>query len=1238
MFIIRYILNALSVQSYNFFAIFLYICAKITHYMSIYNKMYGMKKLLLLFSLLTIWVQTNAQTFEEYKDQRVNRVGCEPMRAWFVPFATAMDARYLEAEQSTNYQSLNGKWKLYWVADDDQRPTDFFRPDFDDSRWKEEPVPCNVEVLGYGEPIYTNVAYPHPMTAPTIERQNPVTSYRKTFTVPDGWKGQKVTLHFQGVQSCLYLWINGKYVGFHEDSMSDAEFDLTPYLQDGKNLLAAQVMRWSDGSYLEDQDMWRMSGIFRDVYLMAEPMVHVSDLTVKTELKNNYKNGVLNLSYSILNSGKEISQLKAARYTLYSPNGVVVNQVEQPLDKLRLQPGKEAKYTFTWAPDAPVQLWSAEQPYLYRLVITLVDKKGRETESIRQEVGFRDVRIEDGIFKVNGKKVYIRGTNYHDTNPLAGRYVPLDLHERDLKMMKQFNINAIRCSHYPRTPRFYELCNRLGFYVWDEANNESHGAGTEKGNRMTAFEDWLQPMMERCMAMIERDKNQPCVVVWSMGNECHGRGKDGHSNFDVIADSIRRLDPTRPIHYENQGTDFDIIANMYITQQQLLDDYPRWPKKPVILCEYEHAMGNSGGGMQRYWDIFYSHERMQGGFIWDWVDQGIQVTREGKTFFANGWDFSKDEPTDGDFCFNGLVSPDRQPHGELWEVKKAHEPALFEAEDLSKLRIRIKNVLSFTNLSQYECQWELMSSDDSKGSASGFIPLDIAPLSEQTMQIPGAEKLLQKMDTTKHEYFLNLTLRLRQNQPWAEKDHVVARHQFHLGKHELEFFPASTTLPKDYKITEQDQIIRIPTQGGSYAIDRRTGTLCSINMRGQEMLTAPARPNFARPATCNEREHFSRWEKAGLWLAQPEVKSVKVIPGNTNPVYVESRLLIPGRVEILVRYAIYYENQIKIETILNPYEDTYVGKIGWQFYLKPEMQNVQWMGNDLETYRDRNMAGFVCVNYNKKVDDLQMPYEVPQENGNRHNTRFVSVKADTLGLIAQMQEPMDFSIRNWSDEQMHAQPHLAYLQKEDHVTLNLDYQNQGVGQSPGRADVLEPYRVTLKNVSYTLYLCPEMGGHAFCNIPWRKSGNEAPFNPTLTEWDVTTQIPIGKPIQLRNRMTGKLLTVKDDNTLTHQDATPGASQTLRLEKTGKHTVKVVDVKSGRVLSVQQGKESNGSNVVMEPDRNETSQQWKLTESDTNCLILTNVATKRSMDMHVSEARVVLWDTNGGNNQQWEVKE
>ncbi|MBQ9523741.1 MAG: DUF4981 domain-containing protein [Bacteroidaceae bacterium] len=1001
-----------------------------------------------------------AQTFQEYQDQSVNRVNCEAPHAWFIPFSSEKEALTTDAQQSSLYMSLNGTWKINWVDDDDQRPKTFFHTAFNDVEWKEIEVPCNVEVKGFGEPIYTNVAYPHPVTPPTIQRNNPVSSYRRTFVLPNGWEKRRVSIHFLGVQSCLYLWINGRYVGFHEDSMSDAGFDISSYLQTGENLIAAQVMRWSDGSYLEDQDMWRMSGIFRDVYLQSEPQMRIADFRVTTPLSASYDRADLNVTLQVANDA--LSDAKAAvRYTLYDQKGKALFTETKPAGVVKA--GAQESISYTQSVSHP-KLWSAEHPNLYNLTISLLDADGNETECLRQDVGFREVKIQDGILKVNGQKIYIRGTNHHDNNPTTGRYMLLDMIENDLLLMKQFNINAVRTSHYPKTPRFYELCNRLGFYIWDEANNESHGAGAENGNRMTAYPDWRQPMTERCMAMVERDKNQPCVIVWSMGNECGGRGRDGYSNFDYIYQEVKAYDSTRPIHYENQGTDFDIIANMYITQQDLKNSYASWPQKPVILCEYEHAMGNSGGGMKEYWDIFLANERMQGGFIWDFVDQGLLTTHEGKTFYANGWDFSKGEHTDGDFNFNGLMSPDRKPHGGMWEVKAAHQPAYFQCSNTQKGTIIIRNMQSFTNLSEYDCRWQLQL--DGKVVESGKLNLDIAPLACKEVNLPST----RKMDFSRGQYAWNIKLFTKQDLPWAKAGHEVARFQAIINDQ-----PAAATVAPSAKskaqVMQTEDIVRITTPRCTYGISRQTGTLCSMQVAGVEYMTVPSRPNFCRPATANEREHFEVWKKKGYWNPELTLIDMKVEETGTEPLNIVSRLAIAGREEVVVRYSIFNNGELQMTTVVNPSENIYIGKIGWQFSMNPCMQQVGWLGNEYETYRDRHLCSLITLN-NRMIDELSVPYEVPQENGNRYDTRWVTLTADGVGLLATSDAPFDFSVRRYSDQQIYDAPHLNYLEPEDHITLNLDYENQGVGQSPGRADVLEPYRVMLRKVTYTFSLQP----------------------------------------------------------------------------------------------------------------------------------------------------------------------
>ena len=1182
------------------------------------------------FTLLSVLIflltpVVHAQTFREYQDQTVNRVGCEPLHAWFVPFVNESEAATRNAEESDNYMSLNGTWKFKWVNDDAGRPASFFRTTFSDAAWDEMDVPCNVELRGYGEPIYTNVAYPHAMTPPTITRNNPVSSYRRTFVLPESWMNQHISVHFLGVQSCLYLWVNGKYVGFHEDSMSDAEWDLTPYLKEGENLIAAQVMRWSDGSYLEDQDMWRMSGIFRDVYLQREPQLRIQDFRVETPLTDSYTQGELKVACTLCNSAKTTQAASSLRVTLRDALGQEVIRETRQLDA-SMAPGDSLKLQLERTV-GKVDLWSAEHPNLYQLTLTLLDENGQETECVRQDVGFREVKIEKGIFKVNGQMVYIHGTNHHDNNPETGRYMPLDMIERDLLMMKAYNINAVRTSHYPKTPRFYELCNRLGLYVWDEANNESHGAGAANGNRMTAYADWRKPMTERCMAMVQRDKNHPCVVVWSMGNECGGRGNDGYSNFDFICREIRAYDPSRPVHYENQGTDFDIIANMYITQSDLKNSYSRWPEKPVILCEYEHAMGNSGGGMKEYWDLFYSHERMQGGFIWDWVDQGLKTTRDGKTFFANGWDFSKGEATDGDFCFNGLVSPDRHPHGELHEVKAAGQPAVFTCTDPLKGSFSVMNVQSFTNLREYLCTWELQCND--RIVDRGSVDLNVEPLKKGVISLP----FTHKMDLTSGQYAWNIRLLTRDDAPWAKAGHEVARHQSFVNsevpKQVLTAAPTTSV-----QVTREEGCVRLKAGQTTYGFSTATGTLCSIQKGGRELLAAPARPNFCRPATCNEREHFAVWEKKGYWQLSPELVEMKVEDPTSEPVNIVSRLKLKDRGELVVRYSLFDNGELQMTTVLNPYEEIYIGKIGWQLYLKKEMQHAVWLGNDLETYVDRNMCGFVKRN-EATIPELWVDYEVPQENGNRHATRWVMLEQGGVGLLASADNPFDFSARNYSDQQMHEAPHIAYLEDEDFVTLNLDYENQGVGQSPGRADVLAPYQVKLRKLTYTMSLQTIATD---TEDPMQKSLQRMEtkeFLPSLNAFDMESVIPTGRPFAIRSEYTGRYVAIASDASLTDTEGTTGSSdQLFTLEKLSDGIYKMLQYRTNKAVTVKDNANGNGTSLILKTYTGSRYQQWQLLMSLEGVARLKNMGSGKMMDMNVSEHKVIVWEENGENNQNW----
>ncbi len=636
-----------------------------------------MTKIVIAFAALTISCSVFAQ-HKDWEDQSVIGSNKERPHATYIPYQDRQSALSFDRTRSENYKSLNGTWKFHWVPDDDQRPKDFFLPAFDASGWDTIPVPSNWQILGYGTPIYTNVVHPFPPEPPYIRRDNPVGSYIRDFEVPEKWSGKQVFIHFDGVQSAFYIWVNGQLAGYSQGSMTPAEFNLTRFLQNGKNKLAVQVFRWSDGSYLEDQDFWRLSGIYRDVYLFATPDLHIRDFRVETPLNEDYTAARLRVNLRITNHAYERSAPQRILFSLLDASG---KEVFSRSEAFGQQIGYNQETGMAMEEEIPhPRLWSAEKPNLYKLVIELQDEKGRTAEVIPVRVGFRDVKLKGGNLLVNGKAVYIKGTDRHEINPTAGRVLTREIMEKDIFLMKQNNINAVRTSHYPNQPLWYDLCDIYGIYLWDEANVESHGTRP----KLPMDPSWKEAFVDRAVSMEGRDKNHPSVVVWSLGNE-NGFGQ----NIQAEADTLRALDGTRLIHYDDRNdrtaqnplpSYFDIISNMYATPAEMEMLTAEDTTRPVILCEYAHAMGNSVGGLKDYWDAIYSHPRMQGAFVWDWVDQGLEkTTADGRKYWAYGGDFG-DTPNDNSFCINGLIYPDRTTKPQLAEVKRLYQNVRFSLQ------------------------------------------------------------------------------------------------------------------------------------------------------------------------------------------------------------------------------------------------------------------------------------------------------------------------------------------------------------------------------------------------------------------------------------------------------------------------------------------------------------------------------------------------------------------------------
>jgi len=820
-----------------------------------------MKKIIRNILLLTVasCIQTtsNAQSLNDWENPAVISLNKQSPHATLMPYQSVESAKKFDPEQSDFFQSLNGEWKFNWSENTDSRPIDFYSPDFDASNWDNIEVPSNWQLKGYGIPIYTNIKHPFPAEPPKILIENPVGSYIKTFTIPEEWGDKQVFIHFDGVQSAFYIWLNGHRLGYSQGSMTPAEFDLTPFIQTGENNIALQVLRWSDGSYLEDQDFWRLSGIFRDVYLMATPRLHIRDYFVMTDLDETYSDATFWLRINLQNFGAERSKPGNLEVILTGPDETDVFEEIIPI-KQSLNFHQEIVLNIQSAIRNPL-LWSAEHPNLYTLILKLKDDENQISEVISSRVGFREVEIRDAQLLVNGVAVDLKGTNRHELDPDHGRVVSRDLMIKDILLMKQHNINAVRTSHYPNDPTWYDLCDEYGIYLWDEANIESH----ELREKSVLAKDpaWKEAFLDRGRRMVDRDKNHPSVIVWSLGNET------GHGpNHEALAAMIRNMDPSRPIHYDDHENrwagpelapcHYDIISDMYSSPETMIHFHEDYPDRPIILCEYVHAMGNSVGGLEDYWDIIYSYPRMQGAFVWDWVDQGLtKYTPEGKKYWAFGGDYG-DEPNSGSFCLNGLVYPDRTVSPALREIHKVYQYVGFEPVDLKNGQIHIINRYNFTNLSYLNAMWEIVS-EGKKIRQGNLTDLNIVPKDTFEISIPLSSI---KFDAGK-EYFLNIEFRLPEDQDWASEGHLVAWEQYKIpGASETQAEKEIQTLPR-VKLQESDQAFTCSGKGFKIIIDKQTGIISSWNFDKTDLIRSGPKLNFFRPPTENDLADWMGWRK-----------------------------------------------------------------------------------------------------------------------------------------------------------------------------------------------------------------------------------------------------------------------------------------------------------------------------------------------------------------------------------------
>lgn len=982
-------------------------------------------------------------------------------------------------EASPWYKSLNGEWKFHWSPDVNSRPTDFHETDFNDRKWDTISVPSCWQMKGYGYPVYVNMMRSDAlcpwgkMDPPRIPpERTAVGSYRTRFKLPGSWKERQVIIHFDGVESAFYLWCNGQQVGFSKGSRTPAEFDLTPFVKRGANQLAVEVYEFSDGSYLEDQDKWRLAGIYRDVYLYSTADLHVRDFFVKAGLKDDYQEGVLGLEVEIQNTHAN-STTASVGFSLRNADGQVVVEDEMRLPDIAGKSSATAAFERSVPSPAP---WSAEIPHLYQLILTLKDANGELLEAIPAKVGFGRSEIKNQQLLVNGKPIYIKGVDRHEMDPDTGYSVSRESMIRDITLMKQHNINTVRTSHYPDTPEWYELCDLYGLYLIDEANIESHGVGYNPRKTLANKPEWKAAHLDRTKRMVERDKNHPAVIIWSLGNEAG----DG-TNFVATSTWIKRRDPSRPVQYERAGLKphTDIYCPMYASPDALRRYATGKPDRPLILCEYEHAMGNSLGEMDEYWEVIEKYPVLQGGCIWDWVDQGLRKTdAQGNEFWAYGGDFGpKNLPSDGNFCINGLVQPDRKPNPHLTEAKKVYQYVGVTPIDLRQGLFEIVNKYDFKSLEHLIPSYEV--TEDGTVIQSGDLPpLALAAGARGELQVPIAPITPEPGA----EYFVTIRWKLGASTLWAPSGHLLAWDQFELP---IETSPVAQPSSEDFPTLSIHNVASdIVVSAPDFAIgfNRGSGNLESWKTGDREMLAAPLAPNFWRAPTDNDIAGLSRraiYKEMGIWKDAFDTR--KVIDITTGQIGKAIRIvtvanLLDGQAKIRQTFYVYpnADVHVKFELATNG-KLPEIPRVGLQMGLRGLDHTFTWFGRGPgENYPDRWKSSLVGL-YSNPVATLNHVYVRPQECGNHVDVRWAAVLDSRHRgfLVRQGKQLLNVSVWPYTQRDLEEASHTNELVNRKTATLNIDLTQRGVGGiNSWGAKPLPPYRLTQQHYTYDFVLRP----------------------------------------------------------------------------------------------------------------------------------------------------------------------
>lgn len=1023
-----------------------------------------MKKSVLTIGLLSFAALAHAQTMKEWQDPNVNEVNRVPMHAAYFAFENDEAAREGVKENSGNFLSLNGLWRFNWVRDADMRPTDFWKPGFNDRGWDTMQVPAVWELNGYGDPLYVNMGYAwknqftnNPPEVPVAN--NHVGSYRKTVHIPASWNGKDIVAHFGSVTSNIYLWVNGKFVGYGEDSKLESEFDLTPYLKPGQdNLIAFQVFRWNDGTYLEDQDFFRFSGVGRDCYLYAREKNRIEDIRVTPDLDTAYKDGTLTVDL----------KMKGNRPVELS----LVDAVGKEVAKADVKAGKNVLNV-----SAP-EKWSAESPYLYTLYARV---KGGD-EVIPVKVGFRKIELTHGQLLVNGQPVLFKGADRHELDPDGGYVVSRERMLQDIKLMKEFNINAVRTCHYPDDNLWYDLCDEYGIYVVAEANLESHGMGY-KDKTLAKNPSYKKAHLERNQRNVSRNFNHPSVIFWSLGNEAG----DG-DNFVAAYEWVKNTDPSRAVQYEQakQKEHTDIFCPMYYDYKST-EAYGKdsSKEKPLIQCEYAHAMGNSMGGFKEYWDLYRKYPNLQGGFIWDFVDQSIRwKTPEGKAFYGYGGDFNRYDASDNNFCDNGLVSPDRVPNPHMYEVGRIYQNIWTSPGDLSKGEVKVYNENFFRDLSDYVLEWTLLR--DGEPVRSGRIDnLDVAPQQTKSVNIDFG----QVCDCA--EWLLDVAYRLKTSDGLLPMGYTVAKNQLELRPYKASE-PAIANAGRKNVAVELPGIIEsdhnyLIVKGSDFDVEfsRKDGFMMKYQASGIDFLKDGSKftPNFWRAATDNDMgaklpQEYAAWKN-------PEFK-LKSLTGELNAeglAVVKAEYDMPSvSGKLTMTYVINNAGAVKVTEDFKADKAAKVSglyRFGMQMPMPVEFDEIEYYGRGPgENYVDRNHSADLGI-YRQKVADQFYPYIRPQENGNKTDIRVwrqLDKAGNGLEIIAAAPfsaSALNYTIESLDDGEEKAQSHSELVEKVDFTNLLLDKAQMGLGcVDSWKSRPLEKYQLPYGDYTFTFMLTP----------------------------------------------------------------------------------------------------------------------------------------------------------------------